>query len=271
MIIANLLQKEDSKLVNLGLENTGMGDEEAEIIATSLKHNTKLQYLYLMYNDNLGVRGCCAFLKLLNDISSIESTYNSNYSLKEVDLSDGVDENPVLGEIEVACRQNRGTSKAYECTNPEAAGRAKFIYGQLSNANRKRLCQIQGIGYSSIGNLLVDVEQNLLPDVLALIGREHGQSDFYTALIPLAPELLSFIDRRAMIKQDMAKNTTEVSDLAHQVALLTERMSILNAKNDLLSKRLEIIDSGDSRQSVVAWREEIAQQLACDKKKRRRE
>ena len=74
-----------------------------------------------------------------------------------------------------------------------------------------------------------------------------------------------------MIKQDMAKNTTEVSDLAHQVALLTERMSILNAKNDLLSKRLEIIDSGDSRQSVVAWREEIAQQLACDKKKRRRE
>ena len=74
-----------------------------------------------------------------------------------------------------------------------------------------------------------------------------------------------------MIKQDMAKNTTEVSDLAHQVALLTERMSILNAKNDLLSKRLEIIDSGDSRQSVVAWREEIAQQLPCDKKKRRRE
>ena len=63
----------------------------------------------------------------------------------------------------------------------------------------------------------------------------------------------------------------EVSGLAHQVALLTERMSILNAKNDLLSKRLEIIDSGDSRQSVVAWREEIAQQLACDKKKRRRE
>ena len=86
IIIANLLQKEASTLKNLYLDSTDMGDEGAEILANSLKHNTKLELLDLELN-NIGERGKGAFLKLLNDISSIESTYNSNHTLIELDLN----------------------------------------------------------------------------------------------------------------------------------------------------------------------------------------
>ena len=46
MTLSNLLQQElGSTLIHLYLSSTGMGDEEAELLATSLKHNTKLQFL----------------------------------------------------------------------------------------------------------------------------------------------------------------------------------------------------------------------------------
>jgi len=78
--ISNLLQQEGSTLKQLYLASTEMGDEGAELLATSLKHNTKLESLSIPKN-NITKRGKNAFLKLLVDASSIENTYNSNHTL----------------------------------------------------------------------------------------------------------------------------------------------------------------------------------------------
>jgi len=82
-ILSNLLQQEGSVLKAIGLSNTGVGDDETEMLANSLKHNTSLEALYLDKN-NIGKRGCIALLKLVNDISSIESTYSSNRTLTKL-------------------------------------------------------------------------------------------------------------------------------------------------------------------------------------------
>ena len=74
--ISNLLQQEGSTLTEVYLLGTSMGDEEAELLATSLKHNTTLESLYLQ-NNNITEEGKRAFLKLLVDVSSIESTYTT--------------------------------------------------------------------------------------------------------------------------------------------------------------------------------------------------
>ena len=49
-VIAMLLANESSSLKTLGLSHTGIGDEGAEIIASSLTHNTTLYTLYLYDN-----------------------------------------------------------------------------------------------------------------------------------------------------------------------------------------------------------------------------
>ena len=80
IIIADLLQKEGSTLMSLHLNYTGIDDEGAKILATSLMSNTKLKALCLKGNLITG-RGKAVFLKPLVDISSIENSYNSNHTL----------------------------------------------------------------------------------------------------------------------------------------------------------------------------------------------
>ena len=53
---------------------------------------------------------------------------------------------------------------------------------------------MQGIEYSSIGNLLADIDPILLPDIIALIGEEHGHNELYNALLPTAPDLMSCVN-----------------------------------------------------------------------------
>ena len=91
---------------------------------------------------------------------------------------------------------------------------------------------MQGIEYTSIGSLFADINPKLLPDILALIGGNHGQSELYTALIQMVPDLLSCIDRNAMIKDEMARNSSQMAELTRQLAALYD-------KNDLLSKMLD--------------------------------
>ena len=89
--------------------------------------------------------------------------------------------------------------------------------------------------------MLAGVEPKLLPTILALIGEKHGQSDFYSSLLPMAPDLMSFIDRKAMITEAMAKNEAEITAL----------ISVLRARNNELNKRLTLIELGDSNQAGV--------------------
>ena len=83
-VIAKLLANNSSSLHYLDLDNNNINDDGAEIIANSLKHNTALKTLDLDRNDGIRVRGWGSFLKLLNDVSSIERTYKPNHTLESI-------------------------------------------------------------------------------------------------------------------------------------------------------------------------------------------
>ena len=234
IILSNLLKKEGSTLTALLLAHTNMGDEEAEIIATSLKYNTTLKILDLRNNKGITERCYRTFLKLLVDVSSIENTYNSNHTLKNCFVGQYM-RNDVLDRVycEASAMNQHGGS------NPISIGRLKVIKYQLNSTKRKNLCSLQGIEYCS--NPFADIEPILLPNIISLIGEKRGQSDLYAALLPMAPDLLSYIDREAMIDSEVAKNMIEIN-------ALTQRLSVLSAKNQELSRRREIISLGSSSQ-----------------------
>jgi len=228
IILSNLLQREGSPLSVLILEHTNMGDEEAEIIATSLKHNTTLQTLDLRNNKSITERCYKAFLKLLVDASSIENTYNSNHTLKSCCVGQYL-RNDVLDRVYEASALNEHGG------NPKSIGRLKVIKYQLNSTTRKNLCSLQGIEYCN--NPFADIEPILLPNILALIGEKRGQSDLYAALVPTAPELLSYIDREAMMRSIMESNMARIDALAKEMAPLI-------AQNADMERRLELAELG---------------------------
>ena len=105
---------------------------------------------------------------------------------------------------------------------------------------RRRLCELQGVDYCADDNMLVGVEPKLLPKILALVGKEHGQSEFYTSLLPVAPDLLSFIDRKAILNDEKDRNLAKV-------AALTRQLSYFNSKINLIDERLALIDLRDNQ------------------------
>jgi len=259
--ISNLLQKEDTNLYHLLLKNTGIDDEGVEFIATSLKDSTKLKELELddnnitdrgaeiiaaslkhnttlerlsLENSNITDRGNKAFLKLFVDASSIDNTYNSNHTLGALYLDRRHAFDEMNRQIKIAYWENR-TRRTHK-----AAGRTKVINYQLNSQKRKKLCELQDIEYTP-GSIFADIEPILLPDILVLIGEEHGQSEFYTTLIHTAPDLLSYINREALIDNEMAKYTSQASNITAQITSLTQQLSIVNAKKDQLSRRREMI------------------------------
>ena len=204
--IANLLRKESSSLRYLDLENNDIGDEEAEILANSLEHNTTLVDLSLGENK-FKEKGCRAFLSLLNDVSSIERTYNSNHTLITLHLPSFASSNYAKLEKHIASaiktnRENRGIS--------DGAGRAKVIETQLNSDARMELCHLQGIDYS-YGSLFVEVDPILLPDVLALVGDKYGQNELYRMLISTAPDLASIVNEKVALKERMAEKTARIA------------------------------------------------------------
>ena len=232
--LSNLLQKGGSTLKVLDLDKTDIDDEGAEILAASLKHNTKLETLNLR-GSNITEKGHRAFLCLLNDVSSIENTYKSNHTLTVLSL---VNEPQigVTGQIYSATQMNKNNS-----TSRHAAGRAKVIKYQLNSQNRKEMCELQEIEYIP-GSIFVDIEPILLPDILSLIGEAHGQGELYSALVHTAPELLSYIDRKTMIKDTLAKIEVRCAALKDEYE---KKIANLNNQKAELSSRLALIDSDD--------------------------
>ena len=236
--LSNMLQQEGSNLSYLHLDGTGIDDDGAELLATSLENNTKLHTLYLRGN-NITERGYKACLKVLIDIRSIENTYNSNHTLKVLKLP------PLTSAgmywmreiVRDATHINYGHSTAVK------AARTKVIKYQLNSQSRKEVCRLQDIEYTSIGSLFADIEPILVPHLLALIGEEHGQPEFYQALVPMVPAFMSCIDTSGMMKDLKARNSLRMAELNRQLAALS-------VWNEQLDRRLAVRESGDSRQSA---------------------
>ena len=227
--LAKLLQKDGSRLTNLSLDNNDVGDEEAEIFANSLKCNTSLTELKLNGDLTLGENyftetGFTAFSKLLNDVSSIDGTYNSNHTLTFIGLPDSTDATvkELKGHIDRAIKIN----KKYD-GNSHAAGRAKVIDTQLNSRKKMELSRLQGVDYS-YGSIFGEIEPVLLPEVLAVVGGSHSHDELYRMLIATAPDLASTVNRKGLFQQAIAQNVARLAALEAEAAALTARTAQLN-------------------------------------------
>lgn len=112
------------------------------------------------------------------------------------------------------------------------------------------------------------MDPTLLPRILALIGREHGQSEFYASLVTMVPDLMSCVDTSRMIEDEMAQNSVQAAALTQQANTLLQQASEFTAKNDQLRRRLAKRESGDRRQATMEG--DIEETAAESGKKRQR-
>ena len=136
--------------------------------------------------------------------------------------------------------------------NSDAAGRAKLIATQLNHNIRMELRRLQGIEYS-YSSIYAAIDYVFLPDLLALTDGKHGQDELYHILVATAPDLTSFINRTSMVKDTIARNMSQIT--------------ALTAENYNLNRRLESIESGGKKQSMVMERR--TNMNICGKKRRR--
>ena len=240
--IGTLLQKEGSSLSHLYLGDNNIDDEGAEILAASLKHNKTLKRISLDENS-LSKRGFLAFLKLLNDISSIKNTYKSNHTLEEISIK-SASVHASMKEIESQIQ----SAIDINMNSPDSAGKRKIIKYQLNSQRREKICKLQNVD-SPYSSIFADIDPVLLPDILAFVGDMCGQKNLYCALVATTPELTSIINRKALLHDTMAKNAADITALDAAYVRLT-------AKRVELNKRMAYLEMGDSKQPAIDKDEE---------------
>jgi Ran GTPase-activating protein (RanGAP) involved in mRNA processing and transport len=243
IILSKQLSKSGCSLKKLYLKNTGIGDEEAKELASSLKHNTNLETINIEENRRITEEGCRYFLATLLDISSANTTYSSNHSLLICSLPIKVI--PPTKFVDLVCKLNR-ESKA-EASN---TGTNKVVQFYLNSATSKELCSIEEV-YYSYGKYLANIDVLLLPKVLSLIASNHDQTELYKALITTAPNLMSCIDTCAMVKNAIDQKLRLYTSLVREVADLSSRMSNLTDDMTLLHHRLSVMNTDDSKQTTA--------------------
>ena len=278
IVLSNILQQEGSTLTKLYLESTGIGDESIEILANSLKHNTSLTILGLGGN-NIREMGCKAILKLLNDVSSIEKTYNSNHTLIQIKfvISKYIGVNndtPRVSEMKRLIRLSLQMNR--QCSST-LTGKAKVIHTQLNSGYRTELAAVQGINKDSYLSIFSEIDALVLPEVLAMVARD-GQTELYCMLTAVVPDLASTVNKdaalierieeRSKYKRNFAAlkreyklkmNVLEV-DFIHSES----KVAALSAENLKLKEELELIQS-EQEKKEWKWRRTnlILSGLAC--------
>ena len=223
IVICNLLQNEDSRLEILDLDSNDVCDEGAEILAASLKHNNSLTSLYLKGN-NINEKGYLAFLKLLNDVSSIESTCNSNHTLKIISLPDYDHYTQTVREM-----RTHILSLLYKNRSSPNPGREKIIDTHLNSNKRMELSRLQGVPYS-YSSIFSDIDAFVLPEVLALVGQSHGQTELYRMLIAVVPDLASTVNRKVILQQKYAEKTAQMEALRAEMIEINNELALIALK-----------------------------------------
>lgn len=257
--IAHLLQKEDTNLEFLDLEQNGIGGEGIEVLANSLKHNTKLNGLFLQGN-NISAKGYQAIVKMLVDVSSIENTYNnSNHTIKTLNLNPPMrSDERIIKMINILKKYINAFTKINNGGNP---GRTKVIQIHLKSHNRKDLCWIQGIEYSH-ESIFSEIDPLVLPEVLSFVARKQirdknahlkTQTELFRMLVTVAPDLSSTVNRPLCLKERIEDNEAKVVALGieheQKIAAMNAKhereVAVLNAKKLEMKRELEALQTGE--------------------------
>lgn len=215
--LAKLLKGGDSTLKTLWLNHNRIDDKGVVILTNALQNNTSLENLYLRSNELISDKGKALLLKLVNDVSSIKATLQSNHTLLYLTVGDY--SSTVQQHISEATRINRNK------LSPEAAGKEKVIQTQLHSVIRKAIANLEGINRSVYG----EIDPLHLPEILSLIGRTHDQDELYVALKTSVMGLFSTVNKKKCIQQQreyylakIAEYRTKVEELNAELATMEE-------------------------------------------------
>ena len=92
-----------------------------------------------------------------------------------------------------------------------------------------------------------------------MVGEKYGQNDIYHMLIATVPDLASVVNKKAVIKEKIAENTTMITALDAEYARQTaafiaeglRQTAALTAKDLKLNQELVSIESEEKNQSVL--------------------
>ena len=164
--LAQILQKQNTTLRSLRLNHNNINDEAVQILVNALRNNTSLTSIELEGNEEITKEGLSSLLKLVNDVSSIKATLQSNHTLGRIICPD-------MNEIYIEEHINRAAYWNRPVGNPE---RTKVICTQLDSDKRQSMCLSQGIEsqHHSISVPLAEIGPLLLPEVLEIVDEHHG-------------------------------------------------------------------------------------------------
>ena len=197
----------------LDLRRNKIDDEGVAVLIDALQNNTSLKTLDLRNNDGISNQGRIMLLKLVNDISSIKATLQSNHTLRFIYVR-GIIPHELLdvdAEIQMYIDMATGINR-----RDGVAGKEKVIDSHQKSWNRTMLADIQGIDHSFHS----EINPLHLPEVLSLIGERHGQEELYVAVSSSIMALFSTVNRKKWLQQQMkyhaikaAEHRTKVEEL----------------------------------------------------------
>ena len=215
--LVKLLQRRHATLESLSLQRNKIGDDGVEILVDALRSNTSLRELYLSGNYAISKRGMIMMLKLVNDISSIEATLQSNHTLTQFYYTEPhVVESFVDDQIQKLLDTSADINR--NADSPEAAGREKVIRTQLHSERRAELADIQGVTHSVYG----EIETLYLPEVLSLISKRNGEKELFPSLKSSMVGLLSRVDMKLCIQKQVAYHTARLKELGNRLAVIED-------------------------------------------------
>ncbi len=173
----------------LYLAGNNIDDEGVAILADALSSNTSLETLDLKRNDGISKQGQIMLLKLVSDVSSIKAAMQSNHTLIDIWLDPPNAEGEMQTHIDAALAINK-MIESMDIDNLEEAGRMKVIQAQLHSVTRTRFANLQGVDHS----LYSEINPLHLPEVIALVGKNHDQGELYMSLKSAIAGLLSTVN-----------------------------------------------------------------------------
>ena len=214
--LAKLLQGGDSKLEKLDLDNNWIDDEGVAILVEALENNTSLRELHLEGNRGITTEGRKLLLKLVNDVSSIKATLKSNHRLWTVDVSCwGSNGEEIEEQISAATYINGETYGP----DMERIAKEKVIQTQLHSAKREQLHRLQGAERANDA-VYNEIDPLHLPEVLSMVGRAHGLSEFHVAIKSSMAVLVSTVDKEIFIQQKRDYHAARVAELDAELAAI---------------------------------------------------
>jgi hypothetical protein len=220
----------------LWLRGNKIDDEGVAILFDALQNNTRLKALDLSNNEGISVEGMKVCLRLVNDISSIQATLQSNHTLQQLEVKlipYGLLDTDV--NVRIQCEIDNAVSiNGNNENDPEAAGKEKVVQTQLHSGRRAELANLQRVDRS----LYSEINPLHLPEVLSLVGRIHGQGELYVALKSSVAALFSTVNEEDYLTQQMEYHAAMMEEYESKLKALQSRLSTVEeAKMEYRSRK----------------------------------